>query len=166
MVVAETLKQIPVLVWLVCAALAVAAVRYATLSIRRLRSAPASREWLGRLQQIVAGLRAYAATHDAALPDSLRAIAPGLAEHFVYRPVPNSKFDERLIVIYDRAPRHVLVEFPMLRAARAVATLGGKTLILSEQQFEKLLAADNGLRVKCGLEPLDLASGSANGGAA
>jgi hypothetical protein len=152
--VAETLKDIPVVVWLVLAAVALAAVRYVTLLLRRARTAPAAQEALRRLDDALAALRGYAAEHDGALPDSLAGVAPEAAEWIVYRPVPSRAFDERLILVYDRGQPHLLVEFPMLRAGRAVGTLGGKRLILSEQQFEKLLAADNRLRVTCGLEGL------------
>jgi len=163
--VAEFLKQIPLVVWFGCAAIGVAAIRYAMLLVQRSRRAAASREALRRLGQVVEALRAYAVAHDGALPKSIGGVAPDWERQFVYRPVPGTTFDGRLIVVYDRGAPHALVAFPMLRAGRAAVTLGGKTLVLSEEQLEKLLAADNGLRVACGLEPVDLVDSQAAMGA-
>jgi len=88
------------------------------------------------------------------LPVSLDLVAPDDAPALIYRPVPNLSFDGRLVLLYDRAPQHSLLEFPVLRPGWAVHLLGGKTLLMNQDQLEKLLAADNALRERCGLEAL------------
>ncbi|MHC4064658.1 MAG: hypothetical protein ACYSUI_09185 [Planctomycetota bacterium] len=153
------MKQIPVVAWLACAFLLLVLGRYVVLLVRQRRSAAASRAALGALRSVVGAIRGYAASHRRALPEQIGQVASEHAAGFVYRPVPDEEFDGRLVLLYDRVPQHLLLEFPGLRPGRAVYLLGGKTLLVSEEQLEKLIAADSVLRAGCGLEPLALITG-------
>lgn len=150
----EALKQIPLVVWLVCACLLLVLGRYLALTVQRRRSTAGSGAALDALARVAAALREYAAAHAGALPAKIERVAPRDADGFIYRPVTHEGFDERLIVLYDRLPQHAVLEFPALRPGRAVYLLGGKVVVVSEEQFEKLLAADEALRRRCGLDPL------------
>jgi hypothetical protein len=73
----------------------------------------------------------------------------------VYRPVPKLGFDPRLVVLYDREPRLLVVAYPRLLPARLVWLAAGRTVVVTEEQFERLMHADDRLRAELGLEELE-----------
>ena len=76
---------------------------------------------------------------------------PG-TDALTYRPAPRLNLDEKLILLHDAAPVHKVVEFPVLRDGRGVIFCSGRMHIVSEEVFEKLLAADDALRERLELD--------------
>ena len=74
------------------------------------------------------------------------------AEHVAYRPIPRLNLDEKLILVHDAGPAHKVIEFPSSRDGRGVIFCSGRMHIVSEDVFEKLLAADDALRERLGLD--------------
>jgi hypothetical protein len=121
---------------------------------RRLNQA-ASIEAERRLNLVAMALHRYAEDHDGLLPDELDQLKMPLASELVYRPVPRMDTDGKLIVLHDVEPKHQVIEFPSLRAARGVVFASGRMRIVTEEAFEKLVAADRALRERIGLRDLD-----------
>lgn len=153
------MESIPWPIWAIAAAAVLAAVHYARLARQHSHGAEAAERSWSRLQMLHASLQAHAEGHVGRFPTTLAELDPDLELMFVYRPIPNRSFDERLIVAYDRVSQHRLLDFPVLRDGRAVLLLGGKRLVFSAEQFEKLVVADNALREQVGLQVLEIESG-------
>jgi hypothetical protein len=150
------LLQVPLFVWVMVITLTAAGVAYLVLLRRKTRAHPQAEASMRALREMAAAIGSFAAAHQQRLPDTLEELAPGLAATLVYRPVPRRDLDSRLVVAYDRSPNHLLMDFPALRRGRGTLLLSGRTMVLTEEQLEKLLIADNNLRASLGIEPLEL----------
>ena|GEM_PF-2562490 len=152
------LAEIPVLVWVFVAVLVSAGGRYVQLLLQRRRHRELARRSTRGLRLLRDGLATFAKFNEAKLPASLEGNDWAFALPYVYRPAPRWGFDERLIIAYDREPHHRLIEFPVLRAGRAVLLGTGRVVVVSQTQFEQLMNADNRLRESLGLEAADSGS--------
>lgn len=105
-----------------------------------------------RLVGFATALRNYARDNLQRLPESLDELKLPDADCIVYRPIPRLNLDEKLILIHDATPLHKVIEFPSLRDGRGVIFCSGRLHIVSEDVFDKLIAADDGLRERLGLD--------------
>jgi hypothetical protein len=151
----DGLSDIPALVWVVGGLMVAAALRYAQLWARRRRHADEQQGSLRGLRLLYDGLSRFARYNGNAWPASLEGDDWAFARPYVVRALPRWGFDDRLVIAYEREPRHRLIEFPSLRPGRAVLLSTGKVVVLSQPQFEQLMAADSRLRETLGLDPLD-----------
>jgi hypothetical protein len=140
------LQNVPVVVWIVLLAAAAFVGKIAVLYFQQRRSAPIALAAERRLIQAATALRDYAAGHLQRLPESLEAIGVAGSPTLVYRPVARLNLDDRLVLLHDREPTHRVLEFPVLRDGRGLVLCGGRLLVVSEEVFEKLIAADDALR--------------------
>ena len=147
------LADIPALVWVFVAVVVSAGGRYVQLLLQRRRHRGLARSSTRGLRLLYDGLATFAKFNDARLPASLEGDDWAFARPYVYRPTPRWGYDERLVIAYDREPHHRLIEFPTLRAGRAVLLGTGRVVVVSQTQFERLMDADNRLRESLGLEP-------------
>lgn len=140
------LRNVPVAVWILLLAGAAFVGEFAVLYSRRRRFAPRAEEAERRLARVATALRDYAAGHLQRLPVALTELGMPETELLVYRPVERLNRDPRLILLHDREPMHKLLEFPVLRDGRGLVLCSGRLLVVSEEAFEKLIAADDRLR--------------------
>lgn len=145
------LENVPVAGWIILLAVAAFVGEYAVLRFRLHRSAPLAQESERRLVRFATALRDHAAANLQRLPDTMEELQLSGAEALVYRPVTRLNLDERLVLLHDREPSHKVLEFPMLRDGRGLILCSGRLLIVSEEAFEKLIAADDALRQRLGL---------------
>lgn len=96
----------------------------------------------------------YAFSHQGMLPEDLDTVLGVLPEGdcaYVYRYVPELALDKRLILAFDDAPRHLLMQFPRLVAGRNVLFASGKVALFAEEAVYQLVVGDNVLRERLGL---------------
>ncbi|MCP4590144.1 MAG: hypothetical protein GY842_05330 [bacterium] len=148
------LADVPVLVWVVAVAALLAGGRYAQLWWQCRAHRPAEASITRSLGKLYDGLAKYARFHDDGFPDSFEGEEWALAHAFTVRGLPRWGVDDRLVLAYDREARHRLIDFPCVRRGRAVLLATGKVVVVSEEQFEQLLRADDRLRDSLGLESL------------
>jgi hypothetical protein len=148
-----SIKDLPVAGWVILLATAAFLGEYVVLRFRQQRFAGRAREAQRRLTWIATALRNHAAGNLQRLPASLDELklpdSPGVA----YRPAPRLNLDEKLILLHDREPTHKVLEFPVLRDGRGLVFCSGRLLVVSEEVFQKLIAADDALRERLGIAP-------------
>ena len=127
---------------------------YIWLRVRHARHRAVGEEAERRLVGFATALRNYAKENLQRLPDSLDELNLPGTDAVAYRPIPRLNLDEKLILVHDASPVHKVIEFPMLRDGRGVIFCSGRLHIVSEDVFDKLRAADDGLRERLGLEPV------------
>ena len=147
-------SQVPVLVWVFGGLLLLAGGRYAQLWLRRRDNQAIERSSIRGLRLLYDGLATFAKFNSGALPATLAGDDWAFAREYTFRAPPRWRFDERLVLAYDREPQHRLIDFPALRPGRAVLLGTGKVVVVSQPQFHQLMNADNRLRETLGLEPL------------
>lgn len=152
----EALWRVPVFVWVLGLVGLGGGAWYAHLAVRQAQGRAAGEASLRGLRRLYEAVRSFAETHQKRLPPTLSELAPEMADGFAYRPIPRRDLDDRLVVAYDRQPRHTVIDFPRLRGGRGVLLITGKTIVVTEEQLEKLLHADNALRAKLGLDELEI----------
>lgn len=141
----------PLAAWVVLIAIAVFIGKYALLRWQWAAYQASASQAERRLYQAAAGLREYAGRHLQRLPERLEETGFEPAGTVAYRPVPRLGLDERLILLHDAGPARKVLEFPSLRDGRGVVFCSGRMLVVTEEAFEKLLAADDALRERLGL---------------
>lgn len=144
----------PVAVWVLLLAAAAFVAEYIVLLVRKRRSAPEGAAAQRRLAHVATTLKAYAGAHLQALPDSLQELGLPDTDGVAYRPLSRLNLDERLILVHDARPVQKVVEFPRLRDGRAIVFCSGRLLVVTEEAFEKLARADDGLRERLHQTPL------------
>lgn len=149
----------PVAAWVVVLGVLVFVCKYAVLRWRWAACQPAARQAERRLIQAASRLRDYATANLQRLPDRLEE-AGGADDLIAYRPVPRLTLDGRLILLHDAAATRKVLEFPNLRDGRGVVFCNGRILVVTEDAFDKLLAADEALREKLGLGAMGTGSGA------
>lgn len=147
----DWVRQLPISVWVLFLAGGFFVGDYVYLRVRLARSAGTARAAEQRLARFAAALRHYANDHGQRLPDTLDELGLPEAEAVVYRPIPRLNLDGKLLLVHDRAAAHKVLEFPALRDGRAVVFCSGRMRVVSEEVFEKLMAADDALRERLGL---------------
>jgi hypothetical protein len=147
-----SLENVPVAGWIVLFAGAAFIGEYAVLRFRQRRSVRQAEHAERRLVYFAAALRNHAVASMQRLPDTLEELKLPDSQALVYRPAPRLNLDERLILLHDREPTHKVLEFPMLRDGRGLVLCSGRLLVVSEDAFEKLIAADDALRQRLGLD--------------
>ena len=148
------LKDVPVAGWILLLAAAAFVVEFAVLHFRQRRFAPRAREAERRLVHLATALRDHAVANLQRLPSALEELKLPGVETVVYRPAPRLNLDERLVLLHDREPTRKVLEFPVLRDGRGLVLCSGRLLVVSEEAFEKLIAADDALRERLGLDPV------------
>ena len=146
------LKDVPLAGWIILLAGLAFVGEYAVLRYRQRRFALAAQLAERRLTQFATALRDYAAANLQRLPLELEELQLGDSQAVVYRPASRLNLDERLILLHDRLPTHKVLEFPALRDGRGLVLCNGRLLVVSEDAFDKLIAADDALRQRLGLE--------------
>jgi len=146
------LKDVPLAGWILLLAGLAFVGEYVLLRFRQSRSAALARSAERRLALIATALRDYAAANLQRLPLKLEELKLEDAQAVVYRSATRLNLDERLVLLHDRAPTHKVLEFPALRDGRGLVLCSGRLLVVSEEAFEKLIAADDALRQRLGLE--------------
>ena len=140
------ISDLPVAAWIVLLAAAAFVGEYVLLRLRQRRSARAAELSERRLALLATALRDYAAANMQRLPATLAELGAAGAEAVAYRPAPRLNLDARLILLHDREPTHKVLEFPVLRDGRGLVFCSGRLLVVSQEVFEKLIAADDALR--------------------
>lgn len=151
---------LPILV-LVAVGAGVAA-RLAWLWASMARGAGAAREAeaaLGRLHEILRRRAAAAGglwpeTLDEFAPEDWAGLAPLAPESIHYRPGGGGR--RLLMRACESRAAHRAIDFPRLVPARHALWSNGQVRLLSEEAFERLLAADNRIREEAGLDPIEL----------
>lgn len=149
------LTEWPIAAWVIVLGAALFAGQYTVLRWRWRQARPHGREAEQRLAKAASLLREYAAARREELPARLEDIGIETGGPIAYRRVPRLTLDERLVVLHDAHPEHRLLEFPKLQEGRGVVPCSGRLLVVSQSAFEKLLEADDTLRIRLGLEPVD-----------
>ncbi len=150
------MTRVPVVVWVLLLAALFFIAEYLLLRVRQAKHRPTSDAAQQRLTGFAIALRNYARDHLQRLPESLDELNLPDTQAVAYRPIPRLNLDEKLILVHDAAPVHKVIEFPVLRDGRGVIFASGRLHIVSEEVFEKLLAADEALRERLGLHPIEL----------
>jgi hypothetical protein len=156
------LSDLPIAAWVMVLAVGLFIVEYGVLRFRQRRSQPEARRSEHRLNRCAEALHRYAERHGGLLPDRLDELGLSETDGIVFRAVPRFDTDRRLILVYDAEPTHQVLEFPRLRAGRAVVFCTGRMVVVTEEAFEKLLRADDALRGEIEL-PVAEPSGRAAG---
>jgi hypothetical protein len=132
--------------------------RYVQLRIRLRASDGPFMACRTRLMALGRELARYALAHQGLLPADLERVLPVLKGAgapdtcaLVYRRVPELDRDNRLILAYDDAPRHPLLQFPRLVMGRNVLFAGGRVDLFAEEALHQLIVGDNVLRGRLGL---------------
>ena len=129
-------------------------IRYVQLRLYLTRS---EEEWAtcrARVMALGQELARYAFAHQGMLPESLDRVLRVLPDGpcaYVYRYVPELALDKRLILAYDDAPRHALMQFPRLAEGRHVLFADGKVDLFAEEAVHQLVVGDNVLRDRLNL---------------
>ncbi len=151
---AVSLREVPIAAWVVAGAVILFVGEYVLLRLRQRQSRTAEEAARRRLSLVATALRNHAAANGGALPRDIGDLGlPGVSD-IVYRPVPTIDFDPRLLLIYDAIPTHRVIEFPVLRDGRAAVFSSGRLVVVSEEVFDKLRAADDALRERLNLPPV------------
>jgi hypothetical protein len=154
-------------VWAAPLALAALGVWVAFGFIRRSAANALANAELPKAEELLRGIRLalgqYAESHGLRLPGAISELdlPDDLAEYasrLAFRPAPDVKCDERLILLYERNARFKVSEFAAVQPARLLMLLSGKIMLLSDGAFARLLQADNTVREKAGLEPVEMES--------
>lgn len=146
------MSRIPIAVWVLLLLVLFFVGEYVWLRVRLAGYQAASDAAERRLVAFATALRNYARDNLQRLPGSLEELNLPNSEGVVYRTIPRLNLDEKLILVHDAAPVHKVLEFPMLRDGRGVIFCSGRMHIVSEEVFEKLLAADTALRERLEIE--------------
>ena len=151
-----SMREWPLAAWVVLAATTFFVVEYLILRLRQRRSQATADQAERRLVRLATALRRRnkEQADEGSAPDGEELALSGTGA-IVHRPVPSVDLDDRLILVHDATPTHKVLEFPALRDGRGVVFCSGRLRVVSEEVWEKLLAADNALREKLNLEPLD-----------
>lgn len=142
--------------WVVFGGALILAGHWLSLRLRLRAVAGAHAEAERHLAAAAALLRRFADEHAGQMPQAPVAEMAETAPGVTYRSVPHERCDGRLLVLHDAEPRRRVIEFPVLRAARGVWFLNGRTLVVSEEAFDKLVVADDALRAKLAIDVYDL----------
>lgn len=145
------LEQIPLAAWVILLAMAVFIGEYILLRGRQRHHVGRAAEAERRLTRFATALRNFARDNLQRLPASLEELNLPESEGVIYRPASRLNLDEKLILLHDRGPTHKILEFPALRDGRGVVFASGRMVVVSEEAFEKLIAADDALRERLGL---------------
>jgi len=148
------LKDVPVAGWIVLLAAAAFVGEFAVLHFRQRRFAPRAQDAERRLTRFATALRDHAAANLQRLPPTIEELKLPGSETAIYRPATRLNLDGRLVLLHDREPTHKVLEFPVLRNGRGLVLCNGRLLVVSEEVFEKLIAADDALRERLGLDPV------------
>jgi hypothetical protein len=146
------MSGLPVAIWVILFAAALFVGEYVWLRMRHAQHRATGDVAERRLVAFATALRNYAKDNLQRLPDSLDELNLPGAEAIAYRPIPRLNLDEKLVLVHDASPLHQVIEFPALREGRGVIFCSGRLHIVSEDVFDKLIAADDGLRERLGLE--------------
>lgn len=149
------MRDWPIAVWVILGAAAVFIGELVYLRVRLWKHGQASQEASKRLSRFATALRNYAEDHGQLLPDSLQELNLPEANSVTYRPCGRLDLDEKLILLHDAHPSHKVMEFPALRDGWGVVFCSGRFHVVSESILEKLIAADDALRERLELEPVE-----------
>jgi hypothetical protein len=149
---------LPIVVWVLLVAGAFFVGEYILLRLRRSKHHATSEAARRRLTRFATALHHYARDHLQRLPESLAELNLPESQEVAYRPIPRLNLDPRLILLHDALPTQKIIEFPVLRDGRGVIFCNGRLHLVAEEVFEKLLAADNALRERLGLDAIELRS--------
>src|SRR5262245_43274289 len=152
--------EIPAVAGIAAAALLILVGRFWWLRQGADRGAAAESADRDRLADLYLELRRFAAAHSGRLPSELPDAWDG--DGISYRPLPSADCDPKLIVAHDAAARRQIVEFPNTRPGRLVLFWTGRVRLLTESAFEKLLAADDAMRSRLGIDDAGGAAGPSN----
>jgi len=145
----------PIAAWVVLLAVAVFVGEYVWLRVQQQRSRAAAEDAERRLARFATALRNYAADNLQTLPRTLDELNLPESSAVAYRPVPRLNLDDKLILLHDAGPVHKVLEFPVLRDGRGVVFCNGRLHIVSEEIYQKLLVADDALRDRLKLDPIE-----------
>lgn len=146
-----SIRDLPIAFWVILLAAGYFVFEYVQLRLRVRASRPRSLDAERRLERVAGALRRYANENLQRLPDSLDEVGVDGREAVTYRPITRLNLDPKLILVHDREPTQKVIEFPALRDGRGVVFSSGRLLVVSEEVFDKLLAADDALRARLGL---------------
>ncbi len=152
-------QRVPVAAWVIVLAAAVFAVEFIVLKVRLHRHGAVNDVAERRLIAVATALRNHARDHGQLLPGRLEELGLPGSEAVAYRAVPRLDEDERLILVHDVEPVRRVIEFPVMRAGRGLIFCNGRLHVVSEDVFDKLRVADDALRDRLGLEPIEFARG-------
>jgi hypothetical protein len=138
----ETISRLPLVLWIAVLAAIALIIRFWTL--RRMLRDGESPSPTDHLIDVFLSLRRYH-QQTGRLPAQLKELPDISPNGLAWRPI-SGVFDERLLVVHDDEPRRRVIEFPNIRSGRAVLFWSGRTAVVSESAFEKLIAADDALR--------------------
>ncbi len=144
----------PVTVWVILGAGAIFIGEFIYLRYRLWQHEQDGEVAKKRLSRFATALRNYANAHGQLLPDSLEELNLPESETVVYRPCGRMDLDEKLILVHDAASYHKVLEFPSLRDGRGVVFCSGRIHVVSEELVDKLLVADDALRERLELDPV------------
>jgi hypothetical protein len=146
---------LPIALWVLLLAGVFFVGEYVWLRVRKERHASSAAPAERRLAGFATALRDYARDNLQRLPETLEELDLPESQAVRYRPIPRLNLDEKLILVHDAGPVHKVIEFPVLRDGRGVVFCSGRMHIISEEVFEKLLAADDALRERLGLPAVE-----------
>ncbi len=104
----------------------------------------------------VRGGQAAADRAASALADA----APGDGDAWVWREIPPDCQEPKLVVGYERDSRHRVLQYPTLPPASHVRFASGAVHLMTTSALERTLDADDGLRDRLGLPPVEPPDGS------
>lgn len=149
------MRDWPIAIWVILGATAIFLGELVYLRVRLWRHEHGSQEATKRLSRFATALRNYANAHGQCLPDTLEDLNLPESETVTYRPCGRLDLDERLILVHDRGPYHKVMEFPALRDGWGVVFCSGRIHVVSEAVLDKLIVADDALRERHELEPVE-----------
>lgn len=74
---------------------------------------------------------------------------------YVWRDVPAGCDEGKLVLAYEPDGRHKVLQYPVLRPGHHVRFSNGRVHLMTDSALEKTLEADDALRDKLGLEPVE-----------
>jgi len=149
------MRNWPITVWVILGAFCLFTGEYVYLRYRLWQHEKESDEASRRLSRFATALRNYANAHGQLLPDRLDELNLPESATVSYRPCPRLDLDEKLILVHDAGPYHKVLEFPRLRDGRGVVFCSGRVHVVSEEVLDKLIVADDALRERLELEPVE-----------
>jgi len=129
-------------------------IRYVQL---RVKLAKTEGEWFACREHLLSlgqEFGKYAFSHSGHLPERLdifNTVLPEAACSYIYRYVPELNMDTRLILVYDKMPKHALMAFPKIAYGCHVLFANGKVELFEEGVLHQLIVGDNVLRERLGL---------------